>query len=381
MCLRCLLENHQDCVKHVLEIDNIFKGDLALNLNWLKHEEIKTAVKLIKKYDLNNQVQVLETSEKRVEEEFAKLKNHLNDEINRAKDLVLKNLRERQSNDVQFNLKTFTKKMEEFYGFDTLVGIIESIKNNNQNDVETINIVLESFFTSLNDKKNGSDADLETKSRALGKYLKDVIELDTSLFDKAKSNLSMKLFENCLKGSPTWTWNPDDKSKSIILSENNMLAQGTSGNNAVAFGTIEMSEGVHKWEVAITTGSPENYWIAVGIVDKNLLKSWNGPDNFDYGQTYGFDTEGGVYQVAKLNSLLQYDNQRYVFELDMGKGSFTISCDGNVFLQVGGEIDSNKIVSKLRRKRSLQPQILLGKTFIPYVNFWSPTNKALLKIL
>ena len=378
MCLKCLLENHKDCVNHVLEIENIFTRDLALNLNWFKNEEIKTAVKLIKKYDLNNQVQVLETSEKRVEEEFAKLKDHLNEEIDKAKEIVLNNLRERQSNDVQFNLKTFTKRMEEFYGFDTLVGIIESTKNNNQNDLETLNIVLESFFTSLNDKKNGSDADLETKSKSLGKYLKDVIELDTSLFEKAKTTFRMKSFENYLE-KPNWTWNPDFKSEGITLSKNNMFAKKTQGSGYVAIGTFEMSKGVHKWELDIASANNDSYWIAFGIVDKAVLVARNNTHHigsFNYTRTYGFSIQGCAYQMSCVKIPKSFDNKTYVCDLDMDKGTFTISCDGHLFLQVGVDANKNgKSLSKAQRSP------LLGKTVVPYVFLWTPGDRATLRVL
>jgi hypothetical protein len=123
-------------------------------------------------------------------------------------------------------------------------------------------------------------------------------------------------------GGGAVTWNPNDKSGSISLSNADLTAQLTSGGGTSrnARATLSRSTGKHYFEVVVDATAGKNVWIGIALATHVLDTDWLGRKSADGWSYYAFS--GQKYNNGNAtygNSYITGDVIGVAVDLDAGK--------------------------------------------------------------
>jgi len=358
LCSRCLTQDHKDCWNYTLEIEDIYKRSFAENANWVRNEDIKQALATIGKYGLEDSKDVLlDAFGEFIDREFAKVTEYFNQRVKEIKAKIISNLQEYSTFD-SINVEDFMATLKGIYNFDSFIDILEKL-NQAETTMADMNEELSTFF----DKSTASKADqqdLEDMGNAIYTFTKDYLEINTDIFDKFKTQIPFDLFNGFPLSMKAWTWDSNNKSSKIELSENNTVARkiDQTYGYTTALGAIEISEGRFQWELEVFIENSDRQWIAFGVIEKELAKNL---EDFPYKKAIGVCTYGHLYNMECVEKFAEFDKKLLNCDLDMHKGTFSVAYEGSVIARHSGN--------------------LTGKIFVPFVTLYRGDNNVRLVIL
>lgn len=194
-----------------------------------------------------------------------------------------------------------------------------------------------------------------TSSGDVIKSINDAFQTFKQAIDNDKSLNSLCDVLSTRKQVFDWTFDPNCKHSSLVLSNNNMTVTKTGGvSHSTIIGTVGFSTGTHIWEVtltqvAINSGNP-GYWTAFGVIDKTLLSPEKSAD-----QTSSFSTSsyiGYLYQMTGSNPCLAQGS----------KCILTLNCEEGTLSITGSGVDTKSVGS------------FKGKTMYPFFNLYNTSN-------
>jgi len=342
----------------MLHIQEVFKNSFTQNSNWIQNKEIKNAILLVEKYGLTgSNEELIKAFEDLVNKEFTEVANFFNEKLNETKEKIIKVFKESISSE---NIKAdeFNQQIKKLYNFDALRNIIDSMQKE-QKEVNVVSKELNDFFQNINSMKTQEQELLKT-AKNLNSVIKNFLEVDQSIFKEFKEAIPFDMFNKYSPNKSTWTWSPTQKSPKIILSDNNTKAKRAdpSYTYAAVLGTTKLSKGHFQWELEVASGNTQHQWITFGILEAHLVKNL---DNFAYVDTNGLSTYGQYYKMNKVGSLSDFDNKTFLCDLNLIKGTFTISCQGTVICKEQSD--------------------LKDKVYLPFAILYRNENTITLKVL
>ena len=353
LCSRCLTLQHKDCWNYTLEIEDIYKKSYPENINWIRNEDIRLGILTLQKYGAtDNKEMLLKAFENLLEKEFSKIVNYFLEKTKEIKAKIMQNLQEFSPYE-QINIEEFFATLNSSYNFNTFLEILNQL-NNGKKDIKQVNIELDEFLKQTESNKI-EQQDLQDISSTIYSFSKDYLEVNNDIFDQFRRGIPFEIFDNYPTSLKTWSWDNANKNSSIVLREHNTAAIKVDAlyGYANVLGNIEMAEGRYQWEIEAIADNIEKQWIAFGVVETNIAKN---SDDFSYKDTIGMCTYGHLYQMVHLDKILDYDSKSYFCDLDLTKGTFTISYQGTLIA---------------REKVSLA-----GKKFIPFATLYRQNNKV-----
>ena len=360
-CSMCLKVFHKECLDYTVEIDDINRRLFGPNIGWIQDNTIANAITSIEKHKLTgHKEQLVGILGKLVEKEFTKITDFFMAKIEETKIKVLENVKQ-LSQEGDMVIDEFTTKLKSLYNFDTFLGILEPLKLD-ETDINDISQKLDIFFQQINSQQD-HQKELRVMARKIISLTKNCFEGDKDLFDKFKDSIQFDIFDSYpSKAISQWAWSesPSAKSSTILLKGDSWITKKEKipkGFTAV-LGDTELSTGIWKWEIEVSSGRIDHEWVYFGIMEPRLAGDI---ENVHYSKGMGLTTSGYFCGVEKVNNLGEYDNKRYLCVLDMNEGTFTISSDG---LLICKEKDSLK-----------------GKTYVPFATLYYSGNTAKLKTI
>jgi len=342
----------------MLHIQEVFKNSFTKNSNWIQNKEIKEAILLVEKYGLTgSNEQLIKAFEDLVNKEFTDVANFFNEKLSETKEKIIKVFKESISSE---NIKAdeFNQQIKNLYNFDALRNILNSMQNE-QKEVNVVSKELSDFFQNINSMKT-QEQELQKMAKNLNSFIKNFLEVDQTLFKEFKEAIPFDMFNKYSPTKNTWTWSPVQKSPKIILCDNNMKAKRAdpSYTYAAVLGTTKLAKGHFQWELEVASGNTQHQWITFGILEAHLVKNL---DNFAYVDTNGLSTYGQYYKMNKVGSLADFDNKTFLCDLNLIKGTFTISCQGTVICKEQSD--------------------LKDKVYLPFAILYRNENTITLKVL
>jgi len=342
----------------MLHIKEVFNKSFTQNSNWIQNKDIKDTILLVEKYGLTgSNEELIKAFEDLVNKEFSEVTSYFNEKIEETKDKIIKVFKESIASE---NIKAdeFTKQVKTMYNFDTLANILDSMEKE-QKEINTINKELTDYFANINSTKS-QEQEVQKMAKNLNSFIKNYLEVDQNLFKEFKEAIPFDMFN---KYSPTkkfWTWNPAQKSTKILLSDNNTKAKRNdpSYTYAAVIGSLKFAKGHYQWEIEVSSGNTQHQWITFGILEANLVKNL---ENFAYVDTNGLSTYGQYYKMNKVGTLPDFDNKTFLCDLNLIKGTFTISCEGTVICKEQND--------------------LKDKTFLPFAILYRNENAVTVKVV
>ncbi len=358
LCSKCLTLLHRNCLNFMLHIKEVFNKSFTQNSNWIQNKDIKDTILLVEKYGLTgSNEELIKAFEDLVNKEFSEVTSYFNEKIEETKDKIIKVFKESIASE---NIKAdeFTKQVKTMYNFDTLANILDSMEKE-QKEINTINKELTDYFANINSTKS-QEQEVQKMAKNLNSFIKNYLEVDQNLFKEFKEAIPFDMFN---KYSPTkkfWTWNPAQKSTKILLSDNNTKAKRNdpSYTYAAVIGSLKFAKGHYQWEIEVSSGNTQHQWITFGILEANLVKNL---ENFAYVDTNGLSTYGQYYKMNKVGTLPDFDNKTFLCDLNLIKGTFTISCEGTVICKEQND--------------------LKDKTFLPFAILYRNENAVTVKVV
>lgn len=361
-CAKCLKIFHKDCLDYTLDIDDIDKRIFSYNVAWIQDPTIAKTIMTLEKFKITgSRDQLIAAMGNLIDEEFNKLMDFFVEKIKEAKMKVMENIKKSAGEDNNV-LERFVKKLKTLYNFDSFLGILEPLKQDVA-DIDGLSKELHEYLEYINSQQKEMD-ELRDMAKKIGNLTKSYLELELQQFEKFKESLSFGLFDNYPSWTKedvnSWTWSSVKKSQKITLSEDMKIAKKTVNSDGYhgILGDVEFSQGKARWEMDIATEGYVSRWVCFGIIEPQYAKNIN---NLPYNSYLGLSTRGQTYGLQKVNELKRYDNQKYLCELDLETGTFTISSEG---------------VIACRETYSLK-----NKRFIPFVVLYMTGNMAKLTVL
>jgi len=358
LCSKCLTSDHKDCWNYTLEIEDIYKKSFAENINWIRNDDIRTAISTIKKYDLGeDKEQLLQAFRRYLDKEFQKVTDYFVKRIESIKDKIVLNLKEYSTFD-SINVEDFNSLLKSIYDFDKFIEILDPLQSG-EIDIKVANEDLNEFLEQTASNKTDQQ-DLEDLGNAIYSFTKDYLEVKDDIFDQFQRGIPFDIFDGFPLSLKTWKWDFNKKSSKIALKEQNTVAKKTDSvfGYTTVLGTIEMNEGRYQWEIEMISDNIDKQWIAFGIVDASLVKNL---EDFSYKDAMGICSYGHFYNVTQMEKLNEYDNKTYFCDLDLSRGSFTISYEGTIIAK--------------------EKENLKDKKFIPFATLYRQNNSVRLIML
>jgi len=252
LCSKCLITTHNDCIKHVVDVEDVFNCCLVANINWIADNDVKEAIHLLNKHKLDGtKGQLFKVYEGMITSEFDKITRHFMRRISEVKEKTLKEA-QKMFNGLDSNLGTFKNKLENLYNFDDFLQILEPLQTE-EKDVEQVSQDLSLFFQGIDHQRTKQD-ELKRMSHNIKKLIEESLTINSEPFETFKAKLPFEILDENASVKKNWSWSTLRKSNSISLSEDNTKAEKKSGSpisSTAILGSVQMSRGTHKWEIEV----------------------------------------------------------------------------------------------------------------------------------